>query len=164
MQTGNGAGCTSSSSASGTGTADTPVIRPLSAEDVRTHWPAFQAIAADVPGEYWREEHFLLDLPGKWRLSCAAWQDGTPVGYAIVSRKAPGHAHLHHFMVAAPYRGSGLGTRMLAAIQQRCRAEGVARLTLKTRHANPQSRRFYLRHGFEECGEEGDHLVLGKTL
>ncbi len=137
-------------------------LRTLSPEDVATNADAFLAIAQDGPGEYWRQEHFLRDLPEKWRLSFAAWDGSQPVGYAIVSRKAPTQIHLHHFTVAAAYRSRGLGSRMMDEMIRRAREVGVDRLTLKV--DGPRAEVFYRRHAFREIGRDGNYVVFERAL
>ena len=50
-------------------------IRTLSADVVRSNLNDLIAVAADVPGEYWTAENFLVELPQKWRLSFAPLTD-----------------------------------------------------------------------------------------
>jgi ribosomal protein S18 acetylase RimI-like enzyme len=136
----------------------------LSREFVRAHIDALIAIGADVAGEYWREDQFLAEFPEKWRLSFAAVQGGAPVAYAVISEKAPGHAHLHHFMVRHDARGGGLGARMVAEMEARVAAHGARRLTLKVREDNADARRFYARHGFRDTRTGHPFRLLEKTL
>lgn len=137
-------------------------LRTLSPGEFVEHAEAFLAIAADVPGEYWGAENFLRDLPDKWRLSFAAWDGSDPVGYAVLSRKAPTHVHLHHFMIAAGYRGAGLGTRMVGEMVERARSSGALSLTLKVNDARAES--FYRRNDFQEVDREGEYLVLEREF
>lgn len=136
----------------------------LRREDVRRHLGLLQALAADIPGEYWGEEHFLCNLPEKWRLSFAAWSGNGLEAYAILSRKSPARAHLHHLMVAAARRGQGLGTRMVADMERRVRDLGCSHLTLKVHESNDGARRFYARLGFDESERQGDYVVMGKSV
>ncbi len=137
-------------------------LRPLSPEDIAGNADAFLGIAADVPGEYWTIEHFLRDLPGKWDLSIAAWSDAKPVAYAIVSRKAPGLAHIHHFMVSGVFRGQGLGTRMAQEIEARALRGGCDRIGLKVAVDNAGARRFYERLGYARTAKEGGYFTYEK--
>lgn len=139
-------------------------FRTLSRTDFTAFADAFIAVAADQPGEYWTAAHFLRDLPEKWILSFAVWSEGGPIGYAVLSAKAPDRAHLHHFMVAAARRGTGLGTRMAAEMERRARIGGYRRLTLKAERRNAGSLRFYERLGFRRIAEEGDYALLEKHL
>jgi GNAT superfamily N-acetyltransferase len=139
-------------------------IRTLARAEIEAFPDAFVAIASDQPGEYWTATHFLHDLPGKWSLSFAVWSDGLPVAYAVLSAKGPKHAHLHHFMVTAARRGSGLGARMAVEMERRIRDRGFSRLTLKTVRSNPRSLQFYERLGYHRLADDGDYAVLEKKL
>lgn len=139
-------------------------FRTLSEEAVRRHLDALIAVALDVPGEYWAAENFLADRPEKWRLSFGVWQSEALVGYAVLSRRAPRHIHLHHFMIAAASRGAGLGKKMVAEMLTRCGDADAEILTLKTPQDNDGAVRFYRRHGFAESGVERGHIIMTKTL
>jgi ribosomal protein S18 acetylase RimI-like enzyme len=123
----------------------------------------FLAIAEDVPDEYWRVEHFRVELPLKWELSLAAWIGATPVGYAIVSSPSSNRAHLHHLMLSRELRGCGLGERMLAASLDRAARAGLANFTLKVAAKN-SARRFYEKFGFAQSGVENSYLVYQRAL
>lgn len=138
-------------------------VEPLKSNMFEAAAPAFLAIAADVPGEYWTHEHFRRDLPLKWDLSLAAWDAARPVGYAIVSAKAHSTAHLHHLMLAPDQRGGGLGRRLLEAAISRAKAHGRTHFTLKVAAGNP-AHRFYSRAGFTICSEENGYLVLTRPI
>lgn len=99
-------------------------------------------LAADV--DSWTADNFMVDLPGKWELSFLA-EDDTLLGYAILSRKAADHVHLHHFMLAGVARGRGVGAAMIAEVRRRA---GPARLTLKVHRDNARAIAFYRREGF----------------
>lgn len=138
------------------------VLRSLDAAAFERDAAAFLTIAADIPGEYWSTENFLRPLPEKWPLSFAAYEDGRPVAYAILSRRTPARVHLHHLMVAQPWRGRGLGTRMVDAMMARAREAGARELRLKSRAARAIS--FYHRNGFVRVGEDNGHALLVRRL
>jgi ribosomal protein S18 acetylase RimI-like enzyme len=110
------------------------------------------------------ERRILALESDKWRLSFALWSGERPVAYAVLSRKAPDQAHLHHFMVARNFRGRGLGKRMIAEMEARARDGGYHRLTLKVAQGNDGARRFYGRHGYAETARESSYLLLEKAL
>ena len=139
-------------------------IRTLTPCDVRERIQDILGIAADVEGEYWKEEHFLRELPDKWKLSFAVWSDERPIAYAILSRKGPAHVHLHHFMVNLRSRGKGLGRRMLALVFQRVREAGCQQLTLKVNATDQIARRFYERYGFRKGVNAGAYCTLVKFV
>jgi GNAT superfamily N-acetyltransferase len=45
-------------------------------------------------------------------------------------------------------RGRGLGSKLIAALEDDCRARGVRRIFLETELANEAARRLYARHGY----------------
>ncbi|MFN0043918.1 MAG: WbqC family protein [Alphaproteobacteria bacterium] len=139
-------------------------LRTLDAASIESRVDSFVAIAADIPGEYWTKEHFLVERAGKWRLSFAAWESATPIAYAILSQPDAGRVHLHHFMVARAHRARGLGRRMLVEMLERARASGATRLTLKVASGNERAIAFYRAHGFHSTHWEGEYTVLERAL
>ncbi len=63
-------------------------------------------------------------------------------------QERPGEAFLELLMLAAPYRGRGLGARVLASLEQRLAAAGVRVLQAGVQINNPLAIRFWLGHGF----------------
>ena len=122
-------------------------LRWLSPAYVREHLDTLISIGADVPGEYWREAHFLKEFPEKWVLSRVIEFYGQPIAYAIVSQRNLQEARLHHLMVAKEYRGLGAGSRLFQEVVAIVTAYGYARLTLHTDGAGD----FYARQG---CRQE----------
>lgn len=59
-------------------------------------------------------------------------------------------AEVTRVYVAATARGQGLGSRLLAALEDEARAQGVQLLRLDTRSDLIEARRLYTRHGFQE--------------
>jgi ribosomal protein S18 acetylase RimI-like enzyme len=139
-------------------------IRQLARDELAASIAEFVGIAADVAGEYWAAQHFLSDRPRKWELSSAAWQGGTPVGYAIVSERGPGHAHLHHFMLAPAARGCGLGSRLAQFMIELAKGQGYRQLTLKVAADDQRALRFYRRLGFADGRHDGRLLWLSRDL
>ena len=142
----------------------TLTIKSIGRHDILAHQKKFVAIASDVPGEYWSLEEFLLDLPAKWDLSFALWQDAQPIGYAILSQKSAPQVHLHHFMIARENRGQGFGARMVSEMTDRAQSIGANLLTLKVDKLNTAAHLFYSRNGFSYHGEEGSFWVMAKQL
>lgn len=79
-----------------------------------------------------------------------------------------GYCEIRQFWVTASQRGRGLGTRLLAAVEQEARRRGCTQLFLTT--FSFQAPRFYLSHGFEILTAIDDYprghqnLLLGKRL
>lgn len=61
-------------------------------------------------------------------------------------------AHVTNIVVAAPHRGSGLGTRILAELAWRAIGRGCTGLTLEVRAGNHAAQALYARFGFERAG------------
>ncbi len=120
------------------------------AAHVAAHWPAYQAVSADVSP--WGEREFTSDLPGKFELSFGFWSD-RPIGYCVISRKF-GPPHVHQFMVERAHRGRGIGQIMLKA------AEARGARTLKVDQANAAAIRFYERSGWKIVRVDGQYLWM----
>jgi len=133
---------------------------PFTPEYFKAYVETFLAIAADQPSEYWTSEHFLMNVPGKWRLSFAVdtAAGAGPIGYAILSQPTAQRVHLHHFMLAPSNRGAGLGTRMLSECARRATEAGAEVLTLKVSREATRAVAFYETFGFEIVDRGGEHL------
>lgn len=84
---------------------------------------------------------------------------GRPLGMGAVKRIAPDQGEIKSMHVLSEARGLGHSRRMLAALVDHARAEGMARLSLET-GVQPTfiaARALYLRAGFVECGPFGDY-------
>ena len=84
---------------------------------------------------------------------------GAPVGMGAVKRIAPGHGEIKSMHVLSETRGRGLSRRMLAALVDHAKAEGLSRLSLETgiQPTFIAARGLYARAGFVECGPFGDY-------
>ena len=89
------------------------------------------------------ENKIFLAVDEGGRVVGAAWVglkldsvDYVPVGY------------FYDLEVAQHARGSGIGTALLAAVEEYCRSRGVARLALSTPVSNLAALRWYLKRGF----------------
>ena len=139
-------------------------FRTVSPSDILTYQDEFLAIADDIPGEYWTLQNFLIDLPAKWDLSFALWQNDLPIGYAILSKKSEDQVHLHHFMIDRDHRAKGWGTRMITEMSDRAEAAGATLLTLKVEKSNASALRFYSRNGFSFRAEERSFIILSTSF
>jgi len=144
--------------------ADELTFETLSANGVRNNLDALIAVAADIPGEYWAAENFLVEPPNKWRLSFSVWHKQKLIRYAILSQRAPRHIHLHHFMIVRSERSKGHGQQMVWEIISRCQTFNAKKLMLKTPEDNDGAIRFYKRYGFEVTDVESGHTVMTRTL
>ena len=84
---------------------------------------------------------------------------GAPVGMGAVKRIAPDHGEIKSMHVLAEARGRGHSHRMLQALVDHARSEGMARLSLET-GVQPTfiaARGLYARAGFVECPPFGEY-------
>jgi GNAT superfamily N-acetyltransferase len=84
--------------------------------------------------------HRPLELPG-----FVAYVDGEPVGAAIHDIRGPA---CELVSIDALRRWQGIGTALLAAVEETARAAGCTRLWLITTNDNTDALRFYQRRGF----------------
>lgn len=97
--------------------------------------------------------------------------DGRPVGCGAVRRLDAGTAELKRMYVAPAARGTGLGRRLVAALETEARELGVRRLVLETGVRQVAALALYRAAGFqpiplygEYCLSPDTSVCLGKEL
>lgn len=92
------------------------------------------------------------------RFSCCR-EAGRAVAMGAVKRIAPALGEIKSMHVLSEARGRGHSRRMLAALIDHARAEGMTRLSLETgvQPTFVAARALYARTGFVECGPFGDY-------
>jgi len=143
--------------------AEHPELVPDVVEIAWREWGAWQA-----PGE---RERWLREMELDSRLHTAM----SAAFVALHGDRAVGVVQLHEFevdairdrspwvcgMVVLPdYRGAGVGSRLLAALEQFAAGHGVRRLWVFTEHAAG----FYERCGWQRHGEAVEHGEHGIVL
>jgi ribosomal protein S18 acetylase RimI-like enzyme len=102
----------------------------------------------------------------------------SPVGYLVLCPPdlpvptGPGDLEVRRIYVLGPYKGAGLGARLMATAFDAARAAGARRLFLGVNGANRAAQAFYARQGFVQAGvrrfkvgaSTHDDLVLARTL
>jgi GNAT superfamily N-acetyltransferase len=83
--------------------------------------------------------------------------DGVPAGRLYLHRK-PKEIRLVDIALLAPFRGKGIGTRLLAELIAEAKGRGVP-LTIHVELFNP-ARRLYERLGFTPVEEHGVHVLM----
>ncbi len=76
--------------------------------------------------------------------------DGTPVGFALARRRAPGFGTLTDLYVARDARRSGIGTQLMREVLAALRGLGVAQLDLDVQASNHVARSLYARWGLRD--------------
>jgi len=82
---------------------------------------------------------------------------GRAVGMGALRREADGLAEVKRMYTLPEVRGQRVGSRLLDAIVNRARSEGISRLVLETGDRHPEAWRLYERAGFERCGPVLDY-------
>ena len=100
------------------------------------------------------DEYFVPEIPvyflAQWPCGqlVAADSVGNIVGYLAGARLSNGRVSVSLFCVAAPWRGQGVGSRLLIAFRQRAVMDGYRTIQLEVRTTNFAALEFYRRRGF----------------
>jgi ribosomal protein S18 acetylase RimI-like enzyme len=104
----------------------------------------------------------LLAALDRAYLTLVARKDGAPVGFARYHpRGVAGAPYLASVAVAEEARGTGVGSALLAAGEERFRSEGARWMFLCVSSFNALARALYERHGYRLVGELQDYVVDG---
>ncbi len=96
--------------------------------------------------------------------------DGAVVGYIRLGSPLPLPENAHviavlGLAVAPAARRRGVATALLTAAEERARARGARKLSLRTFSTNPQAIRLYTRFGFQREGVlRGEFLIAGQFV
>jgi ribosomal protein S18 acetylase RimI-like enzyme len=104
----------------------------------------------------WPAEKFLVDRPGKWQLSLAAYEGEQPVGCLIASYRRADVPHIHLLQVDGRLRNRGIGKTLLDKYLE----EVGSGSTLKVEVANCRAVAFYRRQGFRITTRKGNHFWM----
>ena len=107
------------------------------------------------------------DFEASLRLLCDATREvylarlaGERVGFAIVNMRGAFVGYLQTICVAPEARGRGVGTRLLAFVEERVFRDSK-NFFLCVSSFNPDAKRLYERQGFEVVGPLRNYLVSG---
>jgi GNAT superfamily N-acetyltransferase len=98
----------------------------------------------------------LTEPTGVLLLAQGANGDGRPVGCVGLRRLDEQTRELTRVFVRPEARGAGVATLLLAAAEQRARADGAALIRLNTRSDLVEARTLYAKHGYQEIPRYGD--------
>jgi GNAT superfamily N-acetyltransferase len=104
--------------------------------------------------------HFRLaaaEVSGRQGVFLVAYAGGKPVACGAVRRLDAHTAEIKRLYVAPARRGSGLGRRLLAALEAAARALGARRILLETGPRQPAAIALYARAGYTETAAFGEY-------
>jgi ribosomal-protein-alanine N-acetyltransferase len=146
-----------------------PVLREYRASDFDTLWMIDQACFEPGLSYGRRELAFYIDRKGGFTL--VAQQIAKIVGFIVVHRNRRNQGHVITVDVLPETRRSGLGSRLLAAAEERLRTLGCGTVLLETAVDNVAAIGFYKRHNYAVVDRIPDYyldsidaLVLAKNL
>lgn len=122
-------------------------LAAITGDDGRSH---FKPEAADVP-----RSCFLLAMRGEEVVGCGALRPLSDADADEVGEIKRMYAHLP---------GLGIGSRLLAALEERARGFGFKALRLETRKVNEAAVQFYLRHGYAVCENYGPYVGRAEAV
>ena len=79
-------------------------------------------------------------------------------------REEQAYLYLDDFSVAAAYRGSGIGTKLMETAEAYAREIGIPAIVLHVEKNNESAFRFYKRLGYTIFRDDGDRYLLSKEL
>lgn len=113
-----------------------------------TGGPAHQQVLADSLTRSWSGEvEVLVGQVGGWRLVACGGLDLT---------RQPGVGWLWMLIVHEAWRNLGLGSALVAALEERCLLRGLPRARLGVEYDNPEARRLYESLGYRSIGPGTD--------
>jgi ribosomal protein S18 acetylase RimI-like enzyme len=83
-------------------------------------------------------------------IALVAEDDGTPIGFALARRRAPGFGTLTDLYVARDARRSGIGTELMREVLAAFRAADIHHIDLEVLAANNVARSLYARWGLKD--------------
>jgi len=146
-----------------------PVIREYRRQDFETLWQIDQACFAR--GISYTRRELAFYLARKLGFTLVAELAGRILGFVVVDSDRQGQAHVITIDVLSEARRSGLGSRLMAAADERLRTLGCSVVFLETAVDNAAAIAFYKRHGYTVMHtipryylDSIDALVLSKEL
>lgn len=121
--------------------------RPMTVNDL----DAVLAVEARSYSHPWSRGNFTDSLAAGYLAEVLLADSAEVAGY-FIAMAGVDELHLLNITVAPVWQGQGLGSALLAVVQQRARARGLATLWLEVRHGNQRARALYRRLGFAEVG------------
>jgi len=93
--------------------------------------------------ERWNKKNFMIDLPGKWELSCLALEKNQPIGFCICSFFNTNKCYVYRFVVSGESREKNVGKEMTNFILKKCIEKGIDKVLLEVNKKNRSALKFY---------------------
>jgi len=146
-----------------------PLIRDYRRQDFEALWQIDQACFAR--GISYSRRELAFYIARKLGFTLVAELEGRILGFVVADRDRQGQAHVITIDVLTEARRSGLGSRLMTAVEERLRALGCSVVFLETAVDNAAALAFYKRHGYNVVQtipryylDTIDALVLAKDL
>ena len=122
----------------------------------------FVSIIKNVPNEYWSNDHFLMDLNGKWNYSIGMLNSGILVAFIIASIKEDS-IHIHKFMVKEGFRSKGFGKILLDTFIETV-SQSFKSITLKVYKENSRAIEFYKSNAFLVISDNNELVAMKRRI
>jgi len=146
-----------------------PIVREYRPADFEALWKIDQACFAR--GISYTRRELAFYIARKLGFTLVAELDSRIVGFVVVDRHRHGQGHVITIDVLPEARRSGVGSRLMAAADERLRTLGCSAVFLETAVDNTAAIAFYKRHGYSIIQtipryylDSIDALVLAKDL
>lgn len=146
-----------------------PLIRDYRRQDFETLWKLDQACF--VRGISYSRRELAYYISRKRGFTLVAELDGKLAGFVVVEYDTRGRGHVVTIDVLAEARRSGVGSRLMAAVEERLRTLKCSVISLEAAVDNVAALAFYERHGYDVVQtipryylDSIDALVLTKVL
>lgn len=136
-------------------------IRPFTMEDYEAIYALWQDAAPDIairPSD--EPDEIRKKLERDPDLFLVAEEEGRVVG-VIMGAWDGRRGWLHHLAVERAWRGRGIATALLGAVEERLRVKGCLKLNLLVARDNERARRLYQQLGYSEMTP---FVAMGKEL
>ncbi|KWV59093.1 GCN5 family acetyltransferase [Bradyrhizobium macuxiense] len=111
---------------------------------------------------YPAESNHLIDvdtLAAPGAVFLVARRDGEALGSIAFRIIAPDHAEMKRMFVRSEARGFGLGRRLLHALEDVARRQGIDRISLETGIRQPEAIGLYRASGYRDCPPFGSYAA-----
>jgi ribosomal-protein-alanine N-acetyltransferase len=139
------------------------VLFPLTKINISQYIDAMIEMSAQLKDDYWTAEHYLTELPKKWKLSFVVIKNERLAGFMIVSDKGEAH-HLHRIVVSKSFQKKGIGKTLLSKLKEDAIRDCKKELTLKVHSTNTEAIKLYEKIGFVKSGKSDQNYSYKLVL